>query len=65
MTYSIHYTYTGDKEPFIEEVGDDLEEAVDAFEMVCLNGQSSPDEDGILLIKDGNPIDSHPWGEVN
>lgn len=63
MTYSIHYTYTGNKEPFIEMIGDDLEEATDAFETVCLSGQSSTDEDAIFLMKDEETIDCHPWGD--
>jgi hypothetical protein len=62
MNYSIHYHYK-EQETFIEEIGDDLEEAQDAFESVVLHGQSSPDEEFILLMKEGEdePLDSHPW----
>jgi hypothetical protein len=65
MNYSIHYHYK-EQATFIEKVGDDLEEAQDAFECVILNGQSSPDEEIILLMKEGEdePLDSHPWEDV-
>jgi hypothetical protein len=65
MNYSIHYHYK-EQAIFIEDVGDDLEEAQDAFECVVLNGQGSPDEELVLLIKDGEeePLDSHPWEDA-